>query len=359
MRIAAQRARRELELLARAGLDLASFVDEVMSALQPVVPSAGSCFATLDPATGLISGSFKYGPHAADRRYDAAWGLIEFGEPDETSFHRLLERGVDAVSMSVETDGQVHRSPRLGAVLIPAFGVGDELRAICRDRTSPWGALSLFRPQKDIAFSVAETCFMASVSGVIAHGVRQGILRQRAVTPPSASAPAVLIVDARGEVHLRSAHAEGLLALLEWRERPHSAPATFPPLFWTLVAAARVHAQQDPQSSTHTRVRTAQGGWLVLHAAPLHGPDSRPGDVAVTITHARAPEVMSLLLAASGLTDRECQVAELVLRGASTKEIAATLCLSPYTVQDHLKVVFGKVGVRSRRELISRIYVTG
>jgi DNA-binding CsgD family transcriptional regulator len=64
----------------------------------------------------------------------------------------------------------------------------------------------------------------------------------------------------------------------------------------------------------------------------------------------------SLLIRAYGLSEREIDVVQGVLQGLSTAEIGHATYLSPYTVQDYLGSVFQKVGVRSRRELMSKVF---
>ncbi len=51
------------------------------------------------------------------------------------------------------------------------------------------------------------------------------------------------------------------------------------------------------------------------------------------------------------LTESEFAVVSLVARGATNRDVAERLFLSPYTVSSHLRHVFAKLGIRSRAEL--------
>lgn len=61
------------------------------------------------------------------------------------------------------------------------------------------------------------------------------------------------------------------------------------------------------------------------------------------------------VVAGESLTPRETQVALAVAEGASNKEVAAALYLTPKTVEYHLTHVYRKLGLRSRAELVRRL----
>jgi DNA-binding CsgD family transcriptional regulator len=103
------------------------------------------------------------------------------------------------------------------------------------------------------------------------------------------------------------------------------------------------------------RVRGRSGRWLTVHASRLHG--SSHTSIAVIIEPASPAEVAALIGQGHGLSRRETQVAALTARGLSTAEMAQHLSISANTVQDHLKSIFDKTGARSRRELVSHIFM--
>lgn len=55
------------------------------------------------------------------------------------------------------------------------------------------------------------------------------------------------------------------------------------------------------------------------------------------------------------LTPREREIAYLVYEGLRNNEIADRLCISVYTVENHLKSIFAKLRVNSRTRLIHKL----
>jgi len=351
--LAVGRARSDIDVVSRAGLPLHQFADEATSALQSVVPFIAACVSTLDPATTMVSGTRKLGELTGRNESDVVWSQIEYGADDPTAITAMLRAGQVAVSVHEATDGAVERSVRFAELLVPNYAFRDEARVVFTDRAGAWGHVSLFRTDDDASFSPDEIAFLAAVAPAFTRGIRTGLLAQltRADAAPEVGGPAVMIVDAHDRVVQSTPGALAHLAAMS------TAPGTGDPLTYVhaLVSGARRFARGEIDRMPRVRARTSDGVWLVLHAAPLGGGAERAGDVVVTIEEARPQEVIDLVAAAFGLTAREHDVVAIVLRGGDTREIAATMHVSPYTVQDHLKSIFDKTGVSSRRELVATI----
>jgi DNA-binding CsgD family transcriptional regulator len=119
-------------------------------------------------------------------------------------------------------------------------------------------------------------------------------------------------------------------------------------------ALRSAEGRDAPGEVALARVLTRSGRWVVLHGATLVSAGQRR--IAVIVEPAHPARIGPLLMSAYGLTDREQDVTRLVLQGESTAAIAESLVVSVHTVQQHLKNIFEKIGVRSRRDLVGKVF---
>ncbi len=61
-----------------------------------------------------------------------------------------------------------------------------------------------------------------------------------------------------------------------------------------------------------------------------------------------------LFSAVPSLTDRESEILELIAEGATNREIAGALFLSPNTIKEHTSTLYRKLGARNRTDAVQR-----
>jgi DNA-binding CsgD family transcriptional regulator len=159
--------------------------------------------------------------------------------------------------------------------------------------------------------------------------------------------PATLIVDA----DVRPA--SWTPAFHSWLAELPTGPDVLPPAIYELGTRVLTPPDAVHGLPASVRVRTPNGVWATIEAAPLEGADH--GYAAITIRSSTPAEVFDLLATTYELSPRERELVALMFEGLATKQLASALCISPHTVQDHLKAIFAKTQVHSRRELVSHL----
>jgi DNA-binding CsgD family transcriptional regulator len=338
----------DLERLALRAPARAEFFDEAAARLKRVIPFDGACWHTLDPGSDLIT------QHRLQDIPDRFPVLAhnEYAVEDLNKFADLARAPRKAASLHEATGGHPERSRRFRELLEPN-GVGPELRSAFVADGATWGALIVVRRAGQPEFDDSEVELLARASPLFARAVRRGLIVEACVAPAGLSdAPGVVELDAGGGQIRASSSAEPLLAELSGTtaEAGLGSPAMHAVASATRTAIAAGGAAALPSSA----VKTPAGSWLVLHGGLLGS--QRSGDVVVFIQRAHPTLVAPLLLKAYGLSPREQEVAQLVLRGATTAQAAQRLEISPHTLNDHLKSIFDKTGARTRGELSATLF---
>jgi DNA-binding CsgD family transcriptional regulator len=347
-----ERAAKRIAELPGLGLDLVAFWCEARDAIAGAVPYyLTPCWFTLDPASLLVTSHYDHGLLS---ELPAEWLAHEYYEDD---FHNLADvacsqRGISTLHEA--TGGDPSRS-RAWRQYVHPYGGEQQLRLALRTQSGEaWGVLALYREPGQPEFDREEQQLLRAVAPHLAEGARRGLLVGEASQPEGPDAPGLVVLGDDWSVQSLTPGVERWLCELpdgDWQ-----AQGKLPPAVLAVAGRAlRTAEHRDaPGEVALARVLSNQGRWIVLHGASLVADGARR--VAVIIEPAHPARISSLLMSAYGLTDREQDVTRLVLRGDSTAQIAGALCVSAHTVQQHLKSVFEKTGVRSRRELVGKVF---
>jgi DNA-binding CsgD family transcriptional regulator len=272
----------------------------------------------------------------------------EFLEDDVNRFARLATSGHPVGGLAQAARAATQPSRRARDILAPLH-LGDELRAALTVGGACWGCLCLHREAGGGDFTAAESAALITLAPYLAAGLRQSLLVPRLFSPLAAAGPGVVVLDANLALVALTPSAEQWLDEVDAIDWPST--GELPAVLGAVAAQLQALDSGEtwpPEQMPRARLRTRAGRWVVVHAAPLRGLQAA-GQIAIIIEEAKAPEVVPLVGRAYGLSTREWEVTQLVLRGQSTTAIVAALSIASTTVQDHLKAIFEKVGVHSQR----------
>lgn len=346
---ALQQARDKIAVLSGQCLDLVSFWREVTEVLARAVPyHLAPCWYTVDPASLLITSHFnEHMPEIPNE-----WLAQEYYEDDVNNLVGVARSAQGISTLHEATGGDPTSSRRWHEYM--TYGVDQELVAALRTKAgNVWGAVGLYREVGRPLFERHELEFVEAVAPYLAEGARRALVVGEATEPEGPDTPGLLVLSDSWEVESITPGVERWVSELpdgDW------AAGRLPSSVLSVAGRAlrTAESSEDPGEIAVSRVLSRSGTWIVLHGASLVSASSRR--VAVVVEPAHPARISALLMSAYGLSEREQDVSRLVLQGNSTTEIAEQLFVSPHTVQQHLKAVFDKTGVRSRRDLVGKVF---
>jgi len=339
------RCRERLERLATSTLGCESIQREAIADLQRLVGFDRWVWSLADPETLLPLGGVAehdYGPRVP-RALELEYSGGDFAAKDV-----LARRANPAGSLSTETGGDLARSPRWDEVLRPV-GIGDSAVVACRDAQGCWGWVVAYRDSDDRPFRGGDLEFLASVGPALGAALRRGLgftpLPDRDAAKLSTTGVILLNADLRvvdttagARAWLGAFQAAGLFAA--WG----MLPGTIYPV------ATRARAGRTA-TGAHALERMVDGRWVMIEAAPLE--ERGRGEIAVILRAATPRETFDRRCRIYGLSPRERELVAALVAGLDTRAVTERLFISRHTVQDHLKSVFEKMSIHSRREMLA------
>lgn len=324
-----------IEAAALAGEDHVQLRTRIARAVRRALGFEIACTATVDPVTAMWTHCALEGMER-DHAFEARIFDAEYREHDVAPLAEVARRPRPVSILRDDAGADPARSFRYRELYRPA-GISDELRVLLLDGGTPWGSLHLLRTG-GARFTAEEADAVVQVAPGYARALRHAVLRAAALGAGKVDRepPGLVLIESDGRIAEASPEAQALLGM---------------PLVSQLPAAVHgVVASVRAGHAAQTAAPDPRGGFLSFHGTLL-------GErVAVIVERTRPPELAEVVVRALGLTAREREVLEHVVRGESTKEIATALGIKEWTVQDHLKSIFAKTATTTRQELVAALF---
>lgn len=348
----------EAKRLCYAGLDAPTLLREVTERLRRVIPFEAYCVNSNDPLSGLMTHLMHDGV-IGEKEGRIYLEYVYFEE--DLDQQRKMSRSRSPVALLSEvTGGKIERALRCREIT-SSLGLGYELFGVCTLGREHWGTVSLIRERGRPDFDAREVALLHRIVPHLGTGLKAAVLcTQASAEAEEESVPGVLVLDDRGRVVQHTEAAERWLRDLGGLGAGWLEGDGLPAPVWMVVGALRKTLKPEKDRDLNgvpcVRVRTQTGRWLTFHGARTEPRPGREGETMVIVEPSRPLELAWLRASAYGLSKRERSIVDLVVQGFSTRDISRTLYISEYTVQEHLSNVFDKVGVRSRRALVKRLF---
>lgn len=304
-----------------------------------VVPFDLWCGLMTDPGTGDVTGAF----HDEGLPAHHLPRLVELEtrqeERDFLALRDIVPGGETVTSLARATAGDLPSSDRYRDVLEPS-GIRHEARWVLRGSDGrAWGAIVLMRASDSCDFTDDDLTVLSRMGRLVADGMRR-VMVLGGSYDMDAAGPGLVLCRVTESIAVEHISATGR----RWvEELDDGSPEVLP---YSLASQVHLVHRTPSTSSRRVRVRSRGGRWLTAHLERLVD-----GSVSIILEPTRAQEMVDLVSDAFSLTSRERQVAALATDGLTNREIAETLFVSTFTVQDHLRAVYAKTGTRNRSEL--------
>ena len=238
--------------------------------------------------------------------------------------------------------------------LLSQYEVHDVASLVFADTFGCWGFLDLWRCPPLGPFTTAEEAYLTGLAAPVTTALRRR--QAQAFTASGRTGrlrgPVVMLLSGDLDVLAETPETQDYLRILV---PPDEDRSPIPACAYNVAAqllAVEAGVDAHPPSA---RMHLADGRWLTLRAARIN--DGRPtqsGRIAVTLEDSSQSERAELFARAHGMTRRERELLGHLITGGDSRDLARAMFLSQNTIQDHLKSIFAKASVHSRRALLSR-----